>query len=151
LDVTKHSEVLRDQDYEASLPPGSNRDYEYNPNPITHWPPVPHNLMKNWIYCPKDIRGSTVCTERFPKYRSQDVLSKGGGDDIFGWGIELVEGRYWKWLFVPLSLLLFLSTAFGAAWAYYKNDISGGFAVASYMIAAATLLIGTIEVAWDHT
>lgn len=143
-----HSQM--DARYDESLPPSSNRSYDYIPRPVRHWPPVGHELMKHWIYCPKRVRGSTICLERFPKHCAKELAQGNSRDDVVGWGLELVEGRDWKFLFVPLLMILVLSTTFGVAWAHFMNDISGGFTVASYMVTAFTLVLGTIEVVWDY-
>ncbi|KAF2767369.1 hypothetical protein EJ03DRAFT_376220 [Teratosphaeria nubilosa] len=148
LEIERHSQM--ESGYEASIPHSSNQDYEYSPSPAKHWPLIGHNLMKHWIYCPKRARGSTLCTERFPKHCAQNLAFSQAGEDVLGWGLELVEGRYWKFLFVPLMLVLAFSIAFGIVRYYLKGDILGGFTVAGYMVAAFAAMLGAVEVVWDH-
>lgn len=84
-----------------SLPPLVDQAYKYDPKPVEYWPPVGHERMKHLYYCPKKCKGSTQCLERFPKHCTVNVTVGGTQGDAFAWGLELVEGRDWKFLFVP--------------------------------------------------
>lgn len=89
--------------------------------------------------------------ERFPKHCTVDVTVNGAVSEAFAWGLELIEGRDWKFLFVPCLVVIILSIVFGVAWACLKNDVSGGFAVSGTTLTLLTCFIGAVEVAWDNS
>lgn len=72
-----------------------------------------------------------------------------GADEELAWGVELVEGRDWVYLYVIGFLISSFGMAFGIAWSVARNDISGGFTVAGAVVTTFTCLVGTIQVALE--
>jgi hypothetical protein len=63
-----------------------------------------------------------------------------------GWGLQFVEGwnakRIWIVCFVIFGLG---SLATGTLWAVFKHSIQDAFALATYIVAFATVSVGTVQ------
>jgi hypothetical protein len=148
VEIHIHSQ-MQDQTHEYP-PPETNRSYVYSPRPVQHYTPVGHELMKHLYYCPKKCSGSTFCIERFPKHDALDVLRSGRTNEAYAWGIELIEARNWKFLWVTVSIIMLASLAAGIFWSCIRKDVSGGFTIAAYMNTLLTVRLGAAEAMWDN-
>jgi hypothetical protein len=70
-------------------------------------------------------------------------------DEATAWGIELVEGRDWAYLWFVGLLAILCAMTFGVVWARIMNDLSGGFTVAGYIVTTLACLIGTIQISLE--
>ncbi|OCK79796.1 hypothetical protein K432DRAFT_382736 [Lepidopterella palustris CBS 459.81] len=131
------------------LPPHPYPEYFYKPAPITMEPPVGHNTMLHRYRCPKECGGLDFCLKRFPKHINGEVTIEDSKDETTAWGIELVEGRDWAYLWFIGLLTILCAMIFGVVWARVMKDVSGGFIVAGYVVAAFACLVGTIQVSLE--
>jgi hypothetical protein len=147
VDINLHSRI--EGRIQETLPPVNHGDYSYNPKPIRTEPPVGHNTMIHLYRCPKSSGGLNFCLKRFPGYCQEQVRIEDDADEELAWGIELVEGRDWVYLWVIGFLILSFSIAFGIGWTMVRKDVSGGFTVAGTLMTTFTCLLGTIQVALE--
>ncbi|KAL8910556.1 MAG: hypothetical protein Q9171_004138 [Xanthocarpia ochracea] len=145
IDILVHSRMA-DQVL-AAIPPSNDSDYDYEPKPIDMAPPVGHNSMLHCYRCPKACGQLDFCLRRFPGYKSHTVSIDDDKDTRIAWGIELVEGQDWGFLWVLGFLITASSMIFGIAWTLVMKDIQGGFTVAGYIIALEITLVGTVQFA----
>jgi hypothetical protein len=78
---------------------------------------------------PKKLR------ERMPE---QPHLS--GRPAVIGWGVHIDRRPNWGAWIVLAQLLVVLGLLFGVIYGTLLRDLSGGFAVAQYAVAAVTML-----------
>lgn len=134
----------------AAIPPSNDSDYDYEPKPIDMAPPVGHNSMLHCYRCPKACGKLDFCLRRFPGYKSRTISIDDDKDTRIAWGIELVEGQDWGFLWVLGFLITASSMIFGIAWTLVMKDIQGGFTVAGYIVALETTLVGTVQFAIEN-
>lgn len=105
--------------------------------------------MLHRYQCPKECGGLDFCLKRFPKHISGVVMIEDGKDEATAWGIELLEGRDWAYLWFIGLLAIFCAMIFGVVWARVMKDVSGGFTVAGYIVTAFACIVGTIQVSLE--
>lgn len=135
----------------AAIPPPEHPQYSYDPVPIQMEPPVGHNTMLHRYRCPKACKDSDFCVRRFPGYLHEDVDIAADRDEEIAWGIELVEGQNWAYLWVVGFLIAVCSIIFGVVWSVVMKDVQGGFTVAAYIASTGACLAGTVQVALEST
>ena len=129
-----------------TLPPADHNDYSYNPKPIRIEPPIGHNTMIHLYRCPKSSGGFSFCLKRFPGYCQDQVRMSEDVDEELAWGVELVEGRDWVYLWLIGFLISSFGIAFGVGWSVVRKDISGGFTVAGAVMTTISCFVGTIQI-----
>jgi hypothetical protein len=85
------------------------------------------------------------CLTRFPGHLKDNIILQNGVDETIAWGVELVEGRDDAFLWVVGFIVALCSLAFGICWAVFRDDISGGFTVASYAATTLACFVGTVQ------
>ncbi|TVY58466.1 hypothetical protein LSUE1_G008733, partial [Lachnellula suecica] len=125
VDINLHSRM--EGRIPETRPPVTHNDYSYSPKPIRIEPPVGHNTLIHLYRCPQSNDSLNFCLKRFPGYRQEQVCMGTDADEELAWGIELVEGRDWAYLWVVGFLISGCSIGFGVGWTVVKSDISGGF------------------------
>jgi len=127
------------------MPPDTKKD-EYIYQSYDLIPPVGEHLMTHLFHHPEDADERSITFLRSPKKRKAKLLVCPDAGWTVGWGVHLVEG--WAatkiWLLV-LSIFLLGGLAFGICWALLQHDTQGAFGVAAYMIALASLVVGTLQ------
>lgn len=94
------------------------------------WPPVAKNILMHLYTCPTICDKSPTkdfCIQRFPKYRDGDVTIDDDTQEAFEWGVELVEGTDWAYLWVIGLLGIVLGVVVGVVYFVWKRDIPGAF------------------------
>jgi hypothetical protein len=106
-------------------------------------PPVGERYLMHLIHHPEDYEEETITYQRIPKKRGAK-LRVGEHDDVaVGWGIHLVEGfLVYKIWAILTGIFVSFSIVFAIVWVAKKGDIQTAFAVAGYICALPTLLIG---------
>lgn len=103
-------------------------------------------MMTHWFHHPEDANQMAITCVRTPKKRRDRLIVCPQAGTGVGWGIQIVEGWFLSkvWL---LALLLFMlgSLVFGICWATLRFDVQGAFGVSAYMVAFASLLVGTLQ------
>lgn len=145
MDINLHSRM--EGRIREALPPADHYEYSYDPKPIQFEPPVGHNTMIHLYRCPKS--SGNFCLKRFPGYCQEQVRMDENADETLAWGIELVEGRDWVYLWVIGFLISCSGITFGVVWSVLQGDVSGGFTVAGTLMTTFTCLIGTFQVALE--
>lgn len=84
-----------------------------------------------------------LCLSRFPKKLKERLRCKGRIKP--GWGLQFVKGwsakRIWIVVFVIFGLR---SLTTGILWAVFKHSIQDAFALATYIVAFATVSVGIV-------
>ena len=100
--------------------------------------------MMHLFHHPSHAEDDSTCLERFPKKLKERLKCSGGVNA--GWGLQFVEGwnikRIWVLAFVIFGLG---SLLIGVLWAVYERSIQDAFAIANYMVAFATVSVGTVQ------
>lgn len=127
------------------MPPVARKD-EYQFQPYHLLPPVGENLLTHHFEKPHEANTKAIILLRSPKKRKQRLAVCPQMGTNIGWGLYLVEG----WAITKLWLLavtIFLSSSlvFAVTWSVLGHDVQGGFGVATYFIALASLVIGTFQ------
>jgi hypothetical protein len=136
--------VLKEHD----MPPEEKKtEYRFAPVPAEVVPPIAETDLMHYFHHPHDADdGFDWCLSRFPKRLHEKLRACPRNGPGEGWGIHFVEDWDLKKLWMTSFLICGLgSFAFGVLWAYYENSIQDAFAISSYMIAMATLSIGTVQ------
>jgi hypothetical protein len=85
---------------------------------------------------------ATLVIKQLPKRACGELCSK-SSELREAWGIYYKEGWDWTKIWWVLAIGFFLlSLLFGILWGVLKKDIQGAFAVASWWMAGATILVG---------
>lgn len=132
------------------IPPETQRDtYVYRPMPAEFEPPIGKNQMKHLYDHPDHADNIPVCFARVPRKLHERLFYKSLADRNEGWGVCFIEGVSWSrgCLFGLVGVMA--STMFGVAWTVLKDDIQGGFGVASYMLAVLVLGLGALQGAFE--
>lgn len=127
------------------MPPEDKRN-EYLFEPCDLEPPVGENLMMHLFNHPEDADERPITFLRVPKKRNGMLAICPEVGWSVGWGIHVVED--WaatKLWILAISVFLLGSLAFGVCWAVFQHDTQGAFGVASYMVALASLVMGTLQ------
>ncbi|CAG8950002.1 hypothetical protein HYFRA_00004335 [Hymenoscyphus fraxineus] len=134
---------LRKQD---DIPPPGNTDYRYKPTPTDLIPPVGENTLMHLFEHPEEGENVSFCLDRFPKKLHEKLLCRGGGTNA-GWGLQFVEGWNMRKIFGSVFFLFAIgSLLIGILWSAYEHSIQDAFSMASYMVAMATMGMGTLQV-----
>lgn len=87
---------------------------------------------------------STLVLDQLPK-RTCGELSSDPTELVDAWGVYYKEDWDVVKILWVLSVGFFIpSVLFGVLWATLREDIQGGFAIASWWMTGATLLIGLV-------
>ncbi|KAL2069018.1 hypothetical protein VTL71DRAFT_15356 [Oculimacula yallundae] len=121
----------------GSMPPPDRVDYVYKVVPSK--PPVPPKYMLHVYKHPENGSGTTFCFDRFPKKKNERLHFETDGD-VVGWGIYFTESLHLP-MFVTAFFLFTVLTGlvFGICWTVMENDISGAWAVASWIFSVCAL------------
>lgn len=113
------------------MPPPERVDYVYKA--VASKPPVPPNWMLHVYRHPKEGSENTFCLDRFPKKRNEKLHYE-QDTEVIGWGIYFKESPHLP-TFVTVLFLFMLSTSliFGICWTIMEHDVSGAWAVASWI------------------
>jgi hypothetical protein len=132
------------------IPPEAQRDnYLYRPMPATFEPPIGKNQMRHLYDHPDHADDLPICFSRVPrKLRERLSVTPATGTND-GWGICFIESLSWPRVCMLGLLGILASTIFGMAWTVAKDDIQGGFGVASYMLGVIVLGLGALQGAFE--
>jgi hypothetical protein len=124
------------------VPPPQDTEYRYKPAPLDFIPPVGENQLLHCFHNPDHAGDEPFCLDRFPKKLKDKLkLTK----DV-GWGLQFVEGWNVKKLWIVVFVFFGLgSLLIGIFWAYFKHSIQDAFSIAAYMVAFATVSVGTVQ------
>lgn len=125
----------------------SNR-YEYDPCPLKSLPPIPDNVFLHHFNDPGHHRRPNWL-RRIPKKVNDSLIGHHEGD-IIGWGVHIIEGPNWLAISVAVFCIVLSSGVFATAWAVCRNDISGAFAVAGWMIGVLTAAMMVCLSKWSR-
>lgn len=131
---------------DCSLPPEEEvkvkGNYHYHPCPPYVWDqtlgiPFLHVLLEPGNHL------DSFWTNYIPKKLKQELKYQSGSDPRanIGWGIHIVEGFNWHALAVLTAIFIAISMVPALVYSLKKNDISSGFSVGSFVLAAATLVV----------
>jgi hypothetical protein len=111
-------------------------------------PPVGEDLMTHFFHHPEHASFAFEVGCRSPKRRLRvptGTATSAGQDGLY-WGICLVEGVLWERLvWFMTSLFGGGSLIFAVVWTVLQRDISGAFAVSSWMVTLAALITGLVQ------
>ncbi|CAG8977424.1 hypothetical protein HYALB_00007756 [Hymenoscyphus albidus] len=133
---------LRKQD---DIPPPDHTEYHYQPAPPELIPPVGENCFMHLFEHPEEGENVSFCLDRFPKKLHEKLLCRGGGTNA-GWGLQFVEGWNMRKVFGSVFFLFEIgSLLIAILYTVYEHSIQDAFSMASYMMAMATMGIGTLQ------
>jgi hypothetical protein len=132
---------VRKQD---DVPPPEDIEYRYTPAPPDILPPVGSNYLMHVFQHPDCAEPEPLCLSRFPKKLKERLRCRGGIKP--GWGLHFIEGWSAKRIWIVVFIIFGLgSLTTGILWAVFKHSIQDAFALASYMVAFATVSVGTVQ------
>lgn len=79
-------------------------------------------------------------TKRTPKKLMQ-MLNYPSPDPVIGWGVHIVEGPNWHALAVLIIIFGVLSLAISLIYSAVTSDVSSGFAMGAFLVAAETMMV----------
>lgn len=100
--------------------------------------------MKHLLKHPSHAENEAICLNRFPNKLKDNLQCSGGVNP--GWGLQFVE--YWDMKKIwAIAYILFVlgSLLIGVLWTGYEHSIQDAFAVSSYMLAFATISLGSLQ------
>ncbi|KAK6430517.1 hypothetical protein LTR95_013328 [Oleoguttula sp. CCFEE 5521] len=128
------------------IPPGTQKDeYIYNPMPAAFIPPIGKNQLRHLYDHPEDADDESVCFNRVPRKLHERLVAAPIVGSSEGWGICFIEGVSWPKVCIFGLVGVVFSTAFGVLWTVLKDDIQGGFGVASFMLGVLALSVGALQ------
>lgn len=124
-------------------------------------PPQEEVDLKNYHYapCPADVQNPVLrlpylhvllepgnhlddfWTNRTPKKLRQELKYQIGGSPAIGWGVHIVEGPNWNALAVLTTIFVISSLVLALVYSLAMNDVSTGFTMGSFLLAAQTLVV----------
>ena len=117
------------------LPPESlASEFTYSPMPAEFIPPIGPNYLKHIFHNPEDANDLPVCLTKMPKKLRQQLAACPIKGVSSGWGISLIEGVSWLKVCIAAFTACAASPALGTSWSVMRNDIQGGFGVASFAL-----------------
>jgi hypothetical protein len=126
------------------VPPPTEKNYRYRPAPPDIVPPVGEKHLLHLFENPECAEDDESCLSRFPK-KLKEMLKCSGGVSP-GWGLQFVEGwdtrKIWIIIFVFFGIG---SLLIGVLWAVFEHSIQDAFSMAGYMVAFATVSVGTMQ------
>lgn len=130
-------ERVDDREYVCRPAPKIQPDYSpvIGTNELTHYFLNPNHL---------DIPQRSIYNQ-LPK-RAEGKLMASPEEAQLGWGIHFEEGWRWGFIYSLLVTSTIPPLIFGVVWSVYKDDIQGGFAIASSWMALGPLLLGYMAV-----
>lgn len=132
------------------IPPETHRDqYIYRPMPAEFEPPIGKNQMKHLYDHPDHAGELAVCFARVPRKLHERLFYKSVADRNEGWGVCFFEGVSWSRVCLFGLVGVTACTVFGVTWTVLKDDVQGGFGVASYMLAVLVLALGALQGAFE--
>lgn len=132
------------------IPPWTDGNrYVYQPMPAEFEPPIGKNLMKHLYDHPDHAYELPICFARVPRKLHEMLFYKPQADRNEGWGVCFIEGVSWSRVCLFGFIGVVASTVFGVAWTMLRDDIQGGFGVASYMLAVLVLGLGAFQGAFE--
>lgn len=69
------------------------------------------------------------------------MLNYPSPDPVIGWGVHIVEGPNWHALAVLIIIFSVLSLATSLIYSAVTSDVSSGFAMGAFFIAAETMMV----------
>jgi len=141
-----HAKDLADiRQFDAIPPARRSNEYTYTPLPADHVPPIGQNLLRHLYDHPEDANALPVCFRKVPKkLKDRLVVSPTHGVST-GWGIVFVERISWAKLSLMGLSGVMLSLTFGVIWTVLRQDIQGGFGVASFMLTIFIAGVGAAQ------
>ncbi|KAK6437956.1 hypothetical protein LTR95_005846 [Oleoguttula sp. CCFEE 5521] len=128
------------------IPPVTQKDkYTYNPMPAEFVPPIGKNQLRHLYDHPEDADDQPVCFIRVPRKLHERLVAAPAVGSSEGWGICFIEGISWPKVCGFGLVGVVLSTAFGVLWTVLKDDVQGGFGVASFMLGVLALSVGALQ------
>ncbi|KAH6716764.1 hypothetical protein BKA61DRAFT_310461 [Leptodontidium sp. MPI-SDFR-AT-0119] len=128
-------------------PPPDNLEYEYFPAPPQTRPPICPRFMAHLWHCKEEVPEQNFFCKRFPKKKDTPCIFTSDNEPTanLGWGLHIVE-------VFNISLIVWILFGFTAisglifsiSWTLLRDDISGAYAVASYITALTALLLMAI-------
>jgi hypothetical protein len=108
-------------------------------------PPIGQQLMMDFFTDPEGIaKDAAFVVNQLPKWTEGEVKTQ-LSELTEMWGIQFKEGWHWpKVLWILAVGFALPSLLFGTLWALLKNDIQGGFGIATWWLTGATILVGLI-------
>jgi hypothetical protein len=126
------------------VPPPTEKNYRYRPAPPVIIPPVGERHLLHLFENPECAEDDEPCLSRFPKKLKEKLKCDGGASP--GWGLQFVEGwdikKIWIIVFVFFGIG---SLLIGVLWVRFQHSIQDAFAIAGYIVAFATVSVGTIQ------
>lgn len=127
-------------------------------------PPEEVETKKNYHYapCPPDVQEQSLglpflhvllepgnhlddfWTNHMPKKLKQELKYQRGMGPVIGWGVQIVEGPNWHALAVLTVMFVMMSVALALMYSFMTRDVSSGFTVGSFVMAAETLVVTLI-------
>ena len=137
---------------EDDLPPETYKDdYLYRPMPAEIIPPLGENYMMHLFTHPDHADASAASDlEQVPKKLKNRLCVGSSEGKGIGWGVHFIEAWHYNliWL-LSFALVLLASFVFFICWAVLEHDIQGASGVAAYLLALATLTIGSVQAAFE--
>ncbi|KAI7913288.1 hypothetical protein M9X92_009541 [Pyricularia oryzae] len=124
-----------------SMPPNL-LDYLYEPAESN--PPVGPNLLMHLFEHPDHAEVLPVLFRRIPKKLSRLQACQRTGSSV-GWGLQIHEGLDWVALFYCGCVGFAACLITAVAWTVVRDDVQGGFAIASFMLAFLALCGGMVH------
>ncbi|KAF1954400.1 hypothetical protein CC80DRAFT_126083 [Byssothecium circinans] len=150
VDIYPHS-IHCDKDSCSCVPPESkvepapNSEYRCKPIPAPHIPPIGENCMAHLYSSPDCINPSQVWVYNQVPKRTRSMLIARPEAAAEGWGVHFEEGWHWPRIWAVITTFFVGgSLLFGVRYAVLSKDAQSAFGIASYWIAAATILVGSL-------
>jgi hypothetical protein len=103
----------------------------------------------HWYLVPHTTNLKPYCVQRFPGHLLHQIILDSDSNVGVGWGIELLQGIEWQGAWVVGLAIFVFSLAFGVTWTIVKEDVSGGFTVAGWLVGSLVCLFGSIQVGFE--
>ncbi|TLD11880.1 hypothetical protein PspLS_11300 [Pyricularia sp. CBS 133598] len=128
-----------------SMPPNDLLSVDYLYEPAESIPPVGPNLLMHLFEHPDHAEVLPVLFRRIPKKLKSRLRACQRMGRSVGWGIQIHESLNWVALFF-LGCFGFLACLVTAvAWTVARDDVQGGFAIASFMLAFLVFCGGMVH------
>lgn len=139
---------LVDIQLQPSLPNKENlRHYSFESQECDTIPPIGPNLLMHYFEHPDHADVVPVLFKRIPKRKPRKLVPCPIMKSSVGWGLQLAEGTDMLTLFGYGCGAFVVALIVAITWSVTKNDVQGGFAIATYVLAFLLFVGGVGRVA----
>jgi hypothetical protein len=134
-----------------AIPPESEvkaANWHYHGCPLKPSRPIDRRTFFHFFYSHIDdhqvsnsVLPETLYYDRLPKKMNQSILSGSGPDDIFGWGVHIIEGPNKPVIAWFVAAIIVISFVVAFVYDLVRHNADSGFAIGQWIVAVLSAVL----------